>query len=231
MPVTSILAHRGSTSAGDPENSIAAFLEAKRLGADGVELDVRRSGDGALVVHHDAVVPGGRPLSETAVADLPPSVPLLGDAVAACNDMIVNVEVKNAPGEPGYDSSEGIALEAAELLGEAGDLERFIVSSFSVSSIEMVRRADPRLAVGWLLGLTADVPACLEEAAERGYQAIHPFVTVVDRRLVERGHERGLSVNVWTVNAPHDMGAMAALHVDALITDDVATAVAVVRGA
>ena len=52
-----VLAHRGGTGPWR-ENSLDAFSAALRLGADGVELDVRRSVDGELVVHHDAEVPG-----------------------------------------------------------------------------------------------------------------------------------------------------------------------------
>src|SRR5580704_17015462 len=53
-PVTAVFAHRGCTEGGIHENTVEAFAEARRLGADGVELDVRLTKDGALAVHHDA---------------------------------------------------------------------------------------------------------------------------------------------------------------------------------
>ena len=53
-----VFAHRGCTEGGLRENTVEAFAEARRLGADGVELDVRLTKDGALAVHHDAEVPG-----------------------------------------------------------------------------------------------------------------------------------------------------------------------------
>jgi len=92
--MVSIIAHRGA-SARFRENTVEAFLAAARLGADGVELDVRRSADGALVVHHDALLPGGDPISNVAVANLPEYVPLLDTALEACADLFVNVEVKS----------------------------------------------------------------------------------------------------------------------------------------
>ena len=54
MP-TAVQAHRGSPdrSAGILENTVEAFLRARRLGADSVELDVRATADGSLAVHHD----------------------------------------------------------------------------------------------------------------------------------------------------------------------------------
>ncbi len=72
-------------------------MEARRLGADGVELDVRRTQDGALVVHHDADLPGVGPIARLAVAELPPEVPLLEAALNACGPLTVNIEVKNLP--------------------------------------------------------------------------------------------------------------------------------------
>ena len=55
--MTAVFAHRGCTE-GFVENTLEAFAEARRLGADGVELDVRLTADGALAVHHDAGIPG-----------------------------------------------------------------------------------------------------------------------------------------------------------------------------
>jgi len=57
-----VVAHRGARAAA-PENTLAAFRLAAELGADGVELDVRRTGDGLLAVHHDAALPDLGPRS------------------------------------------------------------------------------------------------------------------------------------------------------------------------
>ena len=61
-----VLGHRGA-SAGAPENTVAAFTRARELGADGVELDVRRTADGVLVVHHDPDVRGVGLIASTPV--------------------------------------------------------------------------------------------------------------------------------------------------------------------
>src|ERR1700761_3714211 len=100
--MTAVFAHRGCTE-GFTENTLEAFAEAKRLGADGVELDVRLTADGALVVHHDPLVAGIGPVAEVTVPQLPGHIPLLVDALAVCEGMVVNVEIKNGPGEPGHD--------------------------------------------------------------------------------------------------------------------------------
>ena len=50
-----VVAHRGASKA-EQENTIAAFVRAREMGAHMVELDVRRTADGAMVVHHDAAI-------------------------------------------------------------------------------------------------------------------------------------------------------------------------------
>ncbi len=51
--LTLVLAHRGAAAA-HRQNTLEAFAAARASGADGVELDVRRSADGVLVCLHDA---------------------------------------------------------------------------------------------------------------------------------------------------------------------------------
>src|SRR5437588_12260658 len=107
-----ILGHQGATGS-SRGNTIEAFVEARRLGADGVELDVRRCQDGALVVHHDPAIPGLGPIAELGVADLPAYVPLLAAALETCAGLLVNVEIKNAPTEPGFDAEGMLASNVA----------------------------------------------------------------------------------------------------------------------
>ncbi len=62
--VTMVLAHRGA-SATHTENTLDAFRAARDQGAHGIELDVRRTADGILVIHHDALVEDGRAIGAT----------------------------------------------------------------------------------------------------------------------------------------------------------------------
>jgi glycerophosphoryl diester phosphodiesterase len=224
--MTAVFAHRGC-SEGFVENTLDAFVEARRLGADGVELDVRLTADGALAVHHDAEIPGLGVIGELAVADLPPHVPLLADVLAVCDGITVNVEIKNAPQDPGWDAGEAVAALTAAAIEEAGWTDRVIVSSFQVATLRAVQVADGRLALGALWGFGRDPGPGLTEAAEAGFRAVHPFVTSVEPELVDRAHALGLAVNVWTVNAPHDLRAMVAWGVDTVITDRIGDAVAI----
>jgi len=224
--VTAVFAHRGCTQ-GFVENTLDAFAEARRLGCDGVELDVRLTADGGLAVHHDAEIPGVGAIGDLGVADLPPHVPLLADVLGVSDGMVVNVEIKNAPQDPGWDPGEAVAALTAAGIEEAGWTDRVIVSSFQVPTLLAVQAADPRLALGALWGFAVDPGRALPEAADAGFRAVHPFVSSVDAELVGRAHAAGLSVNAWTVNAPDDLRAMVEWGVDAEITDRVDEALAI----
>ena len=212
------------------ENTLDAFAEARRLGADGVELDVRLTADGALAVHHDAEIPGLGAIAALGVADLPAHVPLLADVLAVCEGIVVNVEIKNAPQDPGWDPGEAVAALVAATIDEAGRTDRVIVSSFQVPTLRAVQAADPRLALGTLWGFATQPGPALAEAADAGFRAVHPFVSSVDPDLVRRAHDAGLALNVWTVNAPDDLRAMVAWGADAVITDRLDDALAIARG-
>jgi glycerophosphoryl diester phosphodiesterase len=227
--MTAVFAHRGCTD-GFVENTLEAFAEAKLMGADGVELDVRLTADGALAVHHDAEIPGLGPVRDLRVPDLPPQVPLLGDALAVCEGMVVNVEIKHDPVGPG-DAGEAVAARTALAIADAGWAERVIVSSFHLDTLRAVQVADGRLALGALWSFMTDVGPALDQAMQSGFQTVHPFVTDVSATLVERAHAAGLGVHVWTVNADHDLTALIGLGVDAVITDRLAQALALAREA
>ncbi len=225
--MTAVFAHRGCTD-GIVENTLEAFAEAKRMGADGVELDVRLTADGALAIHHDPEIDGLGPLSRLTVPELPPFVPLLADALGVCEGMVVNVEIKNEPDQPGHDPLETVAALTAVAIADAGWVDRVIVSSFQVSTLRAVQVADNRLALGALWSFFTDPEEGLALAVEEGWRAVHPFVSSVTPELVERAQAAGLAVNVWTVNSREDLAAFVALGVDGIITDALREALAIV---
>lgn len=223
--VISVIAHRGA-SAVCRENTVDAFLEARRRGADGVELDVRRGAGGALVVHHDPALPDGRPILNLAVADLPNDIPLLEAAVEACDGMLVNIEIKNVPIDPDFDPDESVAGAVAALVIERGWVGRILVSSFTMATIDTILAAEPAMATGWLTPPGYDQLRALETAAAHGHAALHPYFDAVTAELVEAAHEAGLAINTWTVDDPDRMRALADMGVDAVITNvpDIAVA-------
>lgn len=224
-----ILGHRGA-SAVCPENTIEAFATAAAMGADGVELDVRRTADGALAVHHDAQLADGRTIVELSRAQVPATVPSLRDALIACGPMFVNIEIKNVPIEPDWDPEESVAAAVVELIAEMGMAQRVIVSCFGLGAINAVRERDGGIPTAWLTPAAYDQMRALTTAVEFGHSALHPYYSGVTGDLVDAAHEAGLALNTWTVDDPVEMKRLADLGVDALVTNDVALAVATLRG-
>ncbi len=216
--MTVVLAHRGA-SAVLPGNTIDAFVEARRLGADGVELDARRAAGGALVVHHDPLLPDGRIIAHVTPTDLPPWVPRLDTALEACAGMVVNVEVKDLPFEPGFDPSEPTARAVAALVGRRGAHQRVVVSSFAMAAIDAVRATDPDVATGWLTVAAYDQWQALDAAAQGGHAALHPHHNGVTPELVAAAHDAGLLVTTWTVDEPERIRWLADAGVDGVITN------------
>jgi len=216
--MTAIYAHRGNTL-NAPENTLAAFAAAVELGCDGIELDVRRTKDGAIVCHHDPEIAGLGPLCDLEVAALPASVPLLADVLELTESLIVNVELKNDPGEPGFDPSDAFAAQVVAVVHECGAPDRVLYSSFHRATLDQLVALDCGSPVGWLLGVDVEVSAIVDEAAAAGFSALHPFVWSVNAAAVAAAHERSLAINTWTVNADEDLERMVALGVDAIITD------------
>lgn len=210
------------------ENTIDAFAEARRQGAAGVELDVRRSADRALVVHHDAALPDGRVLVELSAADLPPEIPLLRTALDACAGMLVNIEIKNVEADVDFDPDQFLAAAVVDLLHERGtEPADVLVSGFGLAAIDRVRALDPAIPTGYLASARWDQPKALQRAIDGGHAAFHPYHLVVSPELVAQAHAAGLAVNTWTVDDPDRIRWLAEVcGVDAVITNvpDVALA-------
>jgi len=226
VPMTAVQAHRGSPdeAAGVHENTLKAFRRSRRLGADGVELDVRLTRDGALAVHHDPAIPNRGPIVELAAGELPESVPLLADALEVCTGLVVNIEIKDLPGEPGYDPSERLATSVADMVVARGRVASVVVSSFWPEALDAVHRACPEIATGLLVADWFDPAECVPVALSRSCTSLHPHVALVDEALVAKAHDSGLSVAAWTVNDRLEVSELASIGVDTVITDDVVLA-------
>ncbi|HEX4902445.1 MAG TPA: glycerophosphodiester phosphodiesterase [Acidimicrobiales bacterium] len=214
----SLYGHRGA-SADAPENTLAAFALARAQGADGVELDVRRSADGDLVLHHDPAFADGRVVVETPTAELPEGVPTLVAALDELAWLVVNIEIKNSPFEPDHDPAATIADDVVALLHERGGADRALVSSFDLATIDRVRAIDPAIPTGFLTFIHPIGAESIELAADRGHVAIHPHEATIDAAFVELAHGAGLEVVAWTVDAPDRLRALADAGVDAIITN------------
>ena len=213
--VTLVLAHRGANRVA-PENTLAAFGRAVELGADGVELDVHRTADGALVVRHDAATPAGV-LAEMTLAEIagrPPGGAHASARRSTCAPgLLVNVEIKNLPGDADCDPTDRAAELLVELLAVTGAAATACWCRRSTwRAIDRVRDARPRSAdrAAHLSVSTRSTALAVARAARALARCTptsgrSPAARALTRST--RAHGVGLEVNVWTVNDPDEIVA------------------------
>jgi glycerophosphoryl diester phosphodiesterase len=214
--MTEIIAHRGASKQAR-ENTIAAFRLAQTLGAHWVELDVRRTQDGAMAIHHDPYLPDGRVICDTSAADLPAAVPNLAAALDACQGMGVNIEIKNEEGEPDFDGDETMAAAVVSLLAERGGRDKVLISSFHLPTIDRVRELNSDIPTAWLVELVS--VGTLDQLVGHGHRVVHPWVKKLTQQVVVDCHARGIRVNTWTCDDPARMTELISWGIDGICTN------------
>lgn len=247
-----VLAHRGGCMLG-PENTLTAFERGFAAGADGFEIDVRRSRDGELVVIHDETIDrttGGRGLVRSMTAaeltrvdagywfrpeEAYPlrgrgiGVPRLADALAAFPDAVFVVELKETDVET--------ASRAVAAIRAARAVDRVMIGSFHRRSLALVRRLEPDMPTGAATSETrlamylSQLRLPLLWPKYRAFQVPESYgpTRVVTPQFIRTAHAADVPVQVWTVNDEQDMRRLLSWGVDALITDQPGLAVRVVR--
>jgi glycerophosphoryl diester phosphodiesterase len=227
------LAHRGARCVAPP-NTLAAFVRALELGADGVELDVHLSADGVPVVIHDfsleATTNGHGSVSSKTLAELKEldagstfdltfageRIPSLDQVFEAIGKLaLINIELK-ALGPLG----RGLEPAVAALVQKHGLENRVLFSSFNPFALRRIKRLLPHVPGGLLYA--PDMPFYLRRAWLAPlcpHEARHPHHSMLTPSSLQTLRQRGYRINVWTVNDPADMRRMIELGVDAIITD------------
>lgn len=218
-----------------------------RLTADGIpvichDADVSRVTDGAGLVHELTLAElklldasGGPPSSRDVsapdgsgrveIATLFEALDLLGGRAG------IDIEIKNNLGDPAFDSPrEAVAEQVVKMVDEMGLTESVLVSSFNWLSIERVRDLDASIPTGFLTTTAFDPRAALVYARQKG----HAFVLPEAHALVQAGesfvaeaHAAGVRVGTWTVDDPERLRMFFAWGVDAVISNDPVTGLAV----
>ncbi len=227
-----IWGHRGA-SAYAPENTLPAFDLARRMGAQGVELDVQLSADGRLVCIHDETLDrtttgvgpvGARTLDELRTFEAPNGmagyegvqIPTLDEVfeLFAGTDMVVNVELKNS-----IVRYEGLEEAVLALVAEADMSERVLLSTFNHLSLVKLHALAPHVPTAMLFGEPLYRPwSYAETLGVSGINPPHQYLKAVPE-LVTEAHAAGLTVNPWTVNTVDDIRRMIDAGVDAIITN------------
>lgn len=205
-----LIAHRGGRGFG-LDNTIEAMEEAARRGIRAIEIDVRMTADGMLVVCHDPVV-WGHVVSRMTYEELrrhSPERPLLRDVLERLAGWVCfDVEVKSA--------SMSALVETLRDYNVARDV---LVTSFSAEYLDGLREVYPETRTGYLYRMPYGEERRLEHAMRIGAEVILPHYSLVSEGLVRDAHEYGLEVCPWTVNNERDLDRLAGWGVDAAITD------------
>ncbi len=190
---TAVIAHRGAWGEA-PENSLAAFEHAVALSVDMIEFDVRRTGDGKLVVHHDANLDGVAIASLTGaeLARAGTRAPPFLEAVLelAKGRINVDLEIKG----PGY---VDVVVDHLMRFGS----EHCLVTSFLDDVVLSVKTLAPELATGLLIGFSPPRVAMRRLAASRADYLV-PHFRFADAGLLRQAEAAGRSCLLWTVNDP-----------------------------
>ena len=239
-------AHQGG-AAEAPSSTLFALDRAVAVGADALELDVHATADGELVVCHDATVDatteGSGAIAEMTLAEVrqldngyrfgPPEFPHRGQGlgIATLREVLeqfpavfLNLDIKQtAPDVKPYEAS------LAALLRSFGRADDVIVASFNDAATDAFAAAAPEIPTSAGTLATAafwqavrdDTPipdSVLRHVALQVPAAVGDTV-VVSSRFVERAHEAGLAVHVWTIDDADEMRRLIGLGVDGVMTD------------
>lgn len=241
LPQPVLFAHRGA-SAHAPENTIAAFELALDQQADAIELDVKLSSDGVVIVHHDQTVErttdGTGRIRDLTLADLKTldagsffsekfkgeKIPTLEEVFEAVGKRtLINIELTN------YKTPNDSLVEMVCMLVKRHQMQkRVIFSSFLASNLSKAGSYLPGVPRG-LLALNGFLGSWARSFGFvfGKYQALHPYLKDTTQQQVSRVHRLNRRIHVWTVNEPEDMRQLFNWGVDGIFTDDPQLAVQV----
>src|SRR5918994_4190144 len=207
-------------------NTLASFEAAVDAGVDMIELDVLRDREGRLVVahdHRDALEPKPLTLSEALTAFLEPPL----------DEVEIDCDLKL----PGREA------ELAGALAGHGMIERAMVSTMEIESLQKLRRLEPDLRLGWtypktrrdwtsygwarvgvaaaLAALRRRFPAILaSKGPELGVDAVWAYHPVITPKLVEAANQADIELIAWTVDNPARIRELAEMGVHGICTND-----------
>jgi len=232
-----IIAHRGGALE-STENTLDAFQRAVRLGADGIETDVRLTRDGVVVIYHDEYFGRVEGLPERQrtrlISDLTYSevsaqtliavgddggsrrVPTLNDVLSNVQSGLLNIELKRGA------RFDDLLDKTVAVLKRYSQLDRVVLETPSLEIAKKVRaEIGPSLKLHINPGYDDSVPflQSLERVLKFKPHSVSVSFKKLSREVVELAHKAGVEVWVWTVNSPDIAQAMAILGVDAIKTD------------
>lgn len=230
--IMEVTAHRGASSF-YPENTMAAFEGAARLGADWIELDVQQSGDGQIIVLHDTsfkrttgVAGNTWELAYEEIEKLDngsffdsrfagEKIPLLAEVISFAkeHDIKLNIELKPTGHETDFEKNVVDLIEGADFADSC------VITSQVYEVLERVKAYRENIRTVYVMSFVYGDINQLEAADHFSIEA-----TSVTEKMVSDVHNAGKELYAWTVNTEENIDRMIELHVDNIITDNVTLA-------
>ncbi len=211
------IGHRGARAYA-PENTLASFKKALEIGVDAVELDVRKTKDNQLVVIHDADVKrttrGEGLVSELTLKEIKSFSAEKGEKIPTLEETLdfldkkvkVFIELKET----------GIEEQVLSIVHAKGLEKNVVITSFLEDALKKVRELDKDIETGLIYAKHKNpIKVALELKANYLF-ALYRFTHTAN---VQKAHENGLKVIVWTINTPEEVEEYAKKGVDGIASD------------
>jgi glycerophosphoryl diester phosphodiesterase len=232
-----IIAHRGASFTA-PENTLAAVRLAWELGADGVEIDIRQSVDGRIVLMHDPTAKrttgAGLAVHDTTSSELRTldagllktdryageKIPFLEEVISDIpNGRMLFIEIKCVAGIFG-------ALE--KIIDDSGNSAQLAIIGFNADTMAAAKIRFPLIPVYWLCDAASDErtgnpcahdPRLIDAALKRNFQGLSLNSVGITPEFAELSRSRGIKLYAWTVNDPEEAKRLIGIGVHGLVTD------------
>ena len=228
-----VFAHRGASGYA-PENTIVAIKKAIEMKADGIEIDIQLTKDGKIVVMHDwkvdrtttgrgyvyeldydyiKTLDAGQWFTKDFIGETVPTLEEVLDILP--KDMMLNIEIKDTARH-----HTNIEEKMLEVLKKYPDkFENIIVSSFHHDKIKKRQKLEPKLKLALLTDSEfIEIEKYLSSNGLSSY-SYHPEINLISKEDVEKLHDSGVKIFVWTVNKEEDLNYLVKLGVDGVITN------------
>jgi glycerophosphoryl diester phosphodiesterase len=214
-----ITGHRGALGS-EPENTLRSFRRAVADGCDEIELDLRVSADGELVVIHDATVDrttnGTGVVADLTFAQLRSLDAGLGEVIPTWAETVAAISVRI---QAELKAPEAVPLLAASLQADPSLAARTLITSSQSETLLSVRRALPSADTGLILGRTPPIDDVITLAKSAQATWALCGITGLTPEGVATLHAHGLSVTAWPVPDPETLTRAIALGVEGITTD------------
>lgn len=214
-----VTGHRGAMGC-EPENTLRSFRRAVEVGCDEVELDLRVTADGRLVVLHDATVDrttnGSGAVADLTVDEIRALDAGLGEQVPTWAEVVAAVDVRF---QAEVKAEAAVPLLAESLRADPDLARRTLVTSSHAEILLDVRQELPDIETGLILGRPPAVAEIVTRSVAAGAGTALCGIAGLSVEGVAELHERGLDVTAWPVPDAEALAVAVGLAVDGFTTD------------